>query len=318
MGALGSTGTLGYLGITGYGTPSGATGFQGPTGITGSFGPTGSHTGLTGPIGTNGVFLNVPPTQFVINDEMSTTRQLFTRNIQSNMYVTDSPNSIIARTNGFTTNDIVYTFGKSHSPTYTAIGGSGSTYGTQWSRNLKQWSPLSNTSSNVPCRIVWDGLKWIVTQNSNTLLVSYVDISYAQVNVSSVILSSIAYNSNMYVGIGIGGIFYSYDGLNWYISTTGTAAINNTSASQIGKVVWNGNMWVAVGNGVSYTIAYSYDGINWTGVAGSKTLFDGSGGAIDVVWDGSKFVAVGANSLTKYIVVSTDGINWSNSGIQYI
>ena len=116
----------------------------------------------------------------------------------------------------------------------------------------------------------------------------------------------------MYVGIGIGGIFYSYDALNWYNSTTGTALINNTAAPQFGKVVWNGNMWVAVGNGQNYTIAYSSDGITWTGVAGSKTLFNASGGAMDIVWDGSKFVVVGANNAKAFTVNSSDGINWTS------
>jgi len=119
----------------------------------------------------------------------------------------------------------------------------------------------------------------------------------------------------MYVGIGIGGVFYSYDSLTWYNSSTGTALINNASAPQIGKVIWNGNLWVAVGNGASYTIIYSYDGIIWTGVAGSKTLFEGTGGAMDIVWNGSLFVVVGASSF-HIIATSSDGINWSFSSVK--
>jgi len=98
----------------------------------------------------------------------------------------------------------------------------------------------------------------------------------------------------VYVGIGIGGIFYSYDGIIWYNSSSGTSFINNTSLPQIGKICWNGNLWVAVGNGGNYTIAYSYDGINWLGVSNSSTIFNASGGAMDIVWNGTQFVAVGS------------------------
>jgi hypothetical protein len=72
-------------------------------------------------------------------------------------------------------------------------------------------------------------------------------------------------------------------------------------------------LWVACGNGTSYAIIYSYDGINWTGVSNSKTLFDVSGGAIDIVWNGNVFVATGANSSRYAVAISTDGITWTNS-----
>jgi hypothetical protein len=72
-------------------------------------------------------------------------------------------------------------------------------------------------------------------------------------------------------------------------------------------------MWLAVGNGTSYSIIYSYDGINWTGVNNSKTIFDIAGGAVDLVWNGTIWVAVGANSTGKLTAVSYDGITWSNT-----
>jgi hypothetical protein len=78
-------------------------------------------------------------------------------------------------------------------------------------------------------------------------------------------------------------------------------------------VVWNGLLWVAAGNGTSYTIVYSYDGITWTGVANSKTLFNLTGGVIDIAWNGTIFVAVGAG--TNIIATSYDGITWSNTTI---
>ena len=91
--------------------------------------------------------------------------------------------------------------------------------------------------------------------------------------------------------------------------------MNNNENIQIGKVVWNGSIWVAVGNGESCTIMFSYDGITWNGVSGSKSFFDANGGGMDIIWNGALFVAVGAGNST-YIVTSEDGMNWSNSGEQ--
>jgi hypothetical protein len=285
----------------------------------GQLGPTGGTTGVTGPTGIAGKFLQpIPQTQFLMEDPMTFTRTRFSKNIPLNMYITDDPNSMIAITNGYSNAELTYTFGKGRDNTYTAIGGS-STYGTITSKDMNNWSSLSNQSSNVPCHIMWDGYKWIVTQNNTNILVSYNDISYASINstIGGIVkLSSIAKNSTMYVGVGIGGIFYGYDGLVWYQSTSGSALINNQSSVQIGKVIWNGNMWVVVGNGSSYNIAYSYDGINWTGVTGSNSLFDASGGGFDLVWDGTQFIAVGATN-TSMAATSNDGIVWSNLFMKY-
>ena len=316
MGQSGLTGLTGYTGPTGmagFVTADNAdTGFTGPTGRTGYAGITGPYSGITGSTGPRGIYYNIPQTQFVVNDEMSTTRQLFTKNIPLNIYITDAPNNIISNTNGYTNNDIVYTFGKSRDPGYMAVGGVANSYGTLYSRNTSQWTPIMNSSASVPCRIIWDGLKWIYTDSSK-IQVSYNDISFVPITVNSAVLSSIAYNAIMYVGIGTGGIFYSYDSLNWYNSSSGTTLINNQSGTQFGKVVWNGLLWVAGGNGASYTLAYSYDGINWTGVANSKTIFGFTGGVIDIAWNGTIFVAVGAG--TNIIATSPDGITWSNTTI---
>ena len=55
-------------------------------------------------------------------------------------------------------------------------------------------------------------------------------------------------------------------------------------------VAWGGNQWVAVGQGTN-TIAYSYDGINWTAVTGvSASIFTIGRG---IAWNGSLWVAVG-------------------------
>ena len=63
--------------------------------------------------------------------------------------------------------------------------------------------------------------------------------------------------------------------------------------------------WVSVGTD-SITIAYSCDGINWSVVPNSTTIFNVGDG---VVWNGTKWVAVGQGPYT--IASSSDGINWT-------
>ena len=72
-------------------------------------------------------------------------------------------------------------------------------------------------------------------------------------------------------------------------------------------VAWNGTMWVAVGQGTN-TIAYSSDGITWTGLGTSAFSSVGHG----VAWNGTRWVAVGQG--TNTIAYSSDGITWTGLG----
>jgi hypothetical protein len=76
-------------------------------------------------------------------------------------------------------------------------------------------------------------------------------------------------------------------------------------------VAWNGIRWVAVGTGGVNAIAYSPDGITWTGIPVSANTFTTSGRG--VAWNGIRWVAVGGG--TNAIAYSSDGINWT--GIPY-
>jgi hypothetical protein len=65
---------------------------------------------------------------------------------------------------------------------------------------------------------------------------------------------------------------------------------------------------VAVGSGTN-TIAYSSDGITWTGLG--KTIFSAYGNG--VAWNGTRWVAVGYGT-TNSIAYSSDGITWTEAG----
>ena len=79
----------------------------------------------------------------------------------------------------------------------------------------------------------------------------------------------------------------------------------------------NGNVWVAGCNAngdtnVEHTLAYSYDGLQWTGIG--KTLF--SNAVNDVAWNGERWLAIGSStggSGSTTIASSSDGITWDAS-----
>ena len=142
-------------------------------------------------------------------------------------------------------------------------------------------------------------------------------------------------------------VFYSYDGLNWTESTSGssyaplgnsrglgtdgnkfltigqqsayvytsTNGINWTQTSigsvlfdyQVQTVAYNGQLWVA-GGGITNTLAYSADGLSWTACASG--IFPTVCNA--VVWNGILWVAAGGLNGTS-IAYSYDGINWTAS-----
>ena len=76
----------------------------------------------------------------------------------------------------------------------------------------------------------------------------------------------------------------------------------------IRQVVYGGNKYVAVGKGTGNTISYSTDGIAWSTVSGSASIFTTSGSDVAYSSELSRFVAVGSG--TNTIAYSDDGITW--------
>jgi hypothetical protein len=107
-------------------------------------------------------------------------------------------------------------------------------------------------------------------------------------------------------------IQYSPTGITW------TAAnITNSFMNPVNAIAWNGIMFVAVGGITTSlnTIAYSVDGINWTGCG--RNTFTTCG--YKVIWDGNKWMAVGQSLPASgvrtgdTIAYSNNGSSWSNS-----
>ena len=144
----------------------------------------------------------------------------------------------------------------------------------------------------------------------------------ASIPITSGSLSNVWWGGDKWVAVGRNSgedicILVSNDGITWNVSTT-----NPFTNGRCFSVKYNGQFWVAVGsNNIFLTgstgIAYSKDGMTWTGVSGNPTnpFFGGSG--VDVDWNGNMWVAVGRNSnITPTIAIaySYDGVTWTSAG----
>lgn len=189
--------------------------------------------------------------------------------------------------------------------------------------------------------IAWNGERWIVGGGgaSNNLVSSFDGINWTGLGTSPFGSSSncygiafnnsrentIVYPSNVYLAsFNIDGgsttaiLFYSTDAITTYQATLTTSnSIFNTSCN---GTVWNGSIWVAVGESTPNTIAYTFNtnifvgnntNVLYPGWIGLGTrIFSTAGRGLS--WNGNMFVAVGQG--TNGIAYSYDGINWIGSG----
>ena len=321
-GQTGQTGSTGLQGTTGPTGPVGAYGVTGPTGATGAtgtmalVGPTGFR-GSLGPIGPMGSTIDltpIPPKQYAFQDTMKHSRQLYSKSITLNSYTVPDTTvyASIQGDNVRLNTDIIYTFGKNKLPVYMALTGNSTTYGKSVSRSLSTWSPVVDASSSQFSRVIWDGVKWIITYlDSHTISTTYDQVSYKHYAVPNE-YASIGYNpvTNQYIAIGNSGLYNSYDGVHWTSNTSGTALIQNASNYHNGKVVWSGALWVVAGNGGSNALLYSEDGDTW--YSGGQNIFDSTFGSFDVAWNGSIWIAVGAPNTNRHVIAySYTGKSWT-------
>ena len=189
--------------------------------------------------------------------------------------------------------------------------------GLNWLNSYIITSPFSvyNTAA-------WNGSMWLIGGNKVPYIqYSYDGISWDIVNITnppSDIINGITWDGNKWIAVGIGStlpnvpIYYSYDGFDW--SQTTVSTINFYG------VAWNKNLGstyiqqpvisLGVGNNPDKinTIAYSLDGIKYTGLGNFQNNLLNFGHAAS--WNGSMWVAVGESSITNTIIYSYDGIEW--------
>jgi len=158
---------------------------------------------------------------------------------------------------------------------------------------------------NLTARLSYstDGISWSNSLNGTTILGYQV--------------YGVAHNGSIWVAGGDKTGFssavslgYSYDAYTWYPSYSGNSVLTIVNA-----IAYANGKFVAVGSGSSYSIAYSTDGITWTGCAPS-TFFASTGYGTSVVYNNSLWVAggtIGSGTGNKLLAYSPDGINWTMS-----
>ena len=143
----------------------------------------------------------------------------------------------------------------------------------------------------------YNGIDWIPVVNSSNIF------AYAGL--------AVAWNGIRWVAVGTGNnaIAYSPNGIDWTAVPTsitiGDLVYDMTVFDFGNGIAWNGTLWVAVGQGDN-SIAYSSDGITWSGSSYSYNIFTVGRG---IVWNGTIWVAVGEGPIYT-IAYSYNGINW--------
>jgi len=415
---IGLSSTPGPKGRSGPTGPTGPAGFDGAAGPTGQTGPTG-YIGYTGPSGITGsselVKSNIIIQTNTVNIDIQTTKVKKQLKYTEDKVIRES--DIIAKINGVSKyGKQVYTFGPNIPQKYIATvfdnyilysndsinwnaintlttGNNGIAYnGNIWLRSTYDsanvyysydgiiWTfcdSANNLIDSTNYAIKWNGILWIlggyaISPSTNTLAYSYDGINWTSVNwlnnpTIDDYCNSVIWNGQKWVACGQGTaeLAVSSDGINWssiQINTlNGSYPIDNIynlfGSNGVGGIGWNGSLWIATGDSydIGYSIAYSYDTINWTysdvgslifnfynnagGIAWNGNIWVVCGGVnyqlaysyngIDwtgikipdyadiysVIYDGNKFIAVGSGP----IIFSYDGINWStNNSVSYI
>jgi hypothetical protein len=165
----------------------------------------------------------------------------------------------------------------------------------------------------------WNGNFFTACTTGNGIWLSYDGIIWSKPysNVNNIWCnrwSGSMWNAFIVTSGSTGTAINSYNGINWFSQTTINAGIGAASGVSnfgttfnIRPIPYIQHPAIAVGGGQN-TIAYSDDGITWTGLG--SNIFSNEG--YDVFWNGQIWVAAGngGNSLAY----SRDGITWTGLG----
>jgi hypothetical protein len=169
------------------------------------------------------------------------------------------------------------------------------------------WTREEQDSIAIPYYVTWLGSRFFAGGSGGAIAHSADGVTWTGISGSplgSDIVESIAWNgSNLYVaGSRNGKIAWSADGATWTLVTDSTFGNGSFMSKVVASIAWGNSKFVAAGS--SGRMAWSSDGATWYEVTSSTF---GTTGITDIIWTGSRFVAVGGNK----IAYSTDGTSWT-------
>lgn len=144
--------------------------------------------------------------------------------------------------------------------------------------------------------------RWAVVGYSK-ILISADGHNWSPTSVSgSTFFNDVLYANGIWVSVGANGSrAYSTNGIIW--------TPNNSNPNDVWRAVTYGKgLWVSVGS--SGILSTSTNGINWTlrSQNGGYSLAD-----VEIV--GDRFIAIGSSSNTNLALVSSNGTNWTSTGL---
>ena len=154
--------------------------------------------------------------------------------------------------------------------------------------------------------IAWNGEIWVCVGNLYSFYSYNLSGWYPITGLAGIQINKIVSDSSMWLCSSSGGrVLFSNDIESWQDSTS---AADILGEGAINDIVWNGRIYVAVGNGNgNMRIMHSPDGNNWT-VANTTGVFPGILYALRVVaWNGKMFITGGPEGMFAY---SYDAITW--------
>ncbi|PKM94293.1 MAG: hypothetical protein CVU84_12610 [Firmicutes bacterium HGW-Firmicutes-1] len=179
------------------------------------------------------------------------------------------------------------------------------------STDLKNWDYTSINESIALYGAAWGNGKYVVAGDTSTIGYSSDAIKWEFVKFDQdIIFQDVKWVKDKFIAVGakyplkgrddVRYIMESKDGINW-----------NTVLENKGEFSWNTIKYINdtyVVYGIWKDIAISEDGIAWTVRAISNSGSDIN----DIIWDGSKYVAVGENSK---VYTSSDLSNWTEISV---
>lgn len=154
------------------------------------------------------------------------------------------------------------------------------------------WVPIHSGTSKSLCDIAWNGSQYVAV--GDYAILTSTDATnwiHLQAGTGS-LLKSVIWGGGQFVAVGDDGVIYvSPNAMDWTVTHT-------RRFLALTSVAWTGTQYVAIAK--DSNVLTSPDGIQWTGDAFYE-------GMRDVVWTGSKLVAVG----TRLVATSLDGNQWA-------